>query len=96
VHGSARSGFRDWAADNGHDRDLAEISIAHVVGDDSERAYARSDLLERRRPLMEAWAAHLTGTAPKPATASPRAAEGLSVVLSFPGLAPANANAKAA
>lgn len=55
VHG-LRSTFRDWCADRGEDRDLAEVALAHAVGDSTERAYARSDLLERRRKMMQRWA----------------------------------------
>ena len=61
VHGF-RSTFRDWAAEVAHaPREVAEASLAHKVGSDVERAYARSDLLDRRRPLMEAWARFATG-----------------------------------
>ena len=57
VHGF-RSTFRDWAGDRTHfPRELAEAALAHVVGDSTERAYRRSDALERRRELMLAWAA---------------------------------------
>jgi len=51
-----RSTFRDWCGENGKDRILAEMSLAHKVGNDVERSYARSDLLARRRELMDAWA----------------------------------------
>jgi integrase len=55
VHGF-RSTFRDWAAEvSNAPREVAEMSLAHKVGSDVERAYARSDLLERRRALMESW-----------------------------------------
>lgn len=54
VHGF-RSSFRDWAAERGIARELAEASLAHVVGG-VEGAYFRSDLFERRREVMEAWA----------------------------------------
>ncbi len=55
VHGF-RSSFRDWAAEAANaPRELAEAALAHQVGSDVERAYARSDLLERRRELMEEW-----------------------------------------
>jgi integrase len=57
VHGTARSGFRTWASETGHPRELAEAALGHVVGDQTERAYARGDMFERRRALMEAWAA---------------------------------------
>lgn len=61
VHGF-RSTFRDWAGDvAGAPRELAEMSIAHKVGSDVERAYARSDLLDRRRLLMERWSDYVTG-----------------------------------
>lgn len=60
VHGF-RSTFRDWAAEVANaPREVAEMSLAHRVGSDVERAYARSDLLERRRALMEAWSAFVT------------------------------------
>ncbi len=55
VHGF-RSSFRDWVGDaTDFDRVHAEWSLAHAVGSKLERDYARSDLLEKRRPLMEAW-----------------------------------------
>lgn len=55
VHGF-RSSFRDWASEAaGAPRELAEAALAHQVGSDVERAYARSDLLERRRELMLQW-----------------------------------------
>ncbi len=56
-----RSVARDWAAEQGYDRDLAEIALAHVVGSDVERAYRRGDMLDRRRAMAEAWAQFLTG-----------------------------------
>lgn len=61
VHGF-RSTFRDWAGEvMGAPRELAEMSLSHKVGSDVERAYARSDLLERRRGLMEQWSGYVTG-----------------------------------
>ncbi len=60
VHGF-RSTFRDWAAEVANaPREVAEMSLAHKVGSDVERAYARSDLLERRRELMERWSRFIT------------------------------------
>lgn len=56
-----RSVFRDWCAEQGIDRDLAEIALAHQVGSDVERAYRRTDMFERRRAVMERWAAALEG-----------------------------------
>ncbi|MFM9844298.1 MAG: tyrosine-type recombinase/integrase [Dongiaceae bacterium] len=57
VHGF-RSCFRDWAAERTpFAREVAEAALAHVIKDKSEKAYARTDHLEKRRDLMEAWAA---------------------------------------
>jgi integrase len=54
-----RSSFRDWAGEQTNfPREVAELSLAHSIGDAVERAYARGDLLEKRRKLMEAWAAY--------------------------------------
>ena len=39
-------------------RELVETALAHVVGDKAEQAYRRSDALEKRRKLMDAWAAY--------------------------------------
>ena len=59
VHGS-RSTFRDWCPDTGKAREVVEAALAHAVGG-VEGAYFRSDLFERRRRLMDAWAAYVTG-----------------------------------
>lgn len=54
-----RSSFRDWAAEEtNHPREVVEAALAHVVGNQTEAAYARSDLFERRRRLMDEWAAY--------------------------------------
>lgn len=59
VHGF-RSTFRDWAAEVAQvPREVAEKSLAHTVGSDVERAYARSDLLDQRRRLMEDWSRYV-------------------------------------
>ena len=55
-----RASFRTWAEDTGVSWELAETILGHTIKGKVERAYARSDLLERRRPVMEAWAAHIT------------------------------------
>ena len=55
-----RSSFRDWCSDTAKPRELAEAALAHVVRDATEAAYARSDMIDRRRELMDAWAAYLT------------------------------------
>ncbi len=60
AHGF-RSTFRDWAAERtGFAREVAEAALAHAVGDATERAYARGDLFDKRRKLMEAWAGYCT------------------------------------
>jgi integrase len=52
-----RSTFKDWATEmTNHPRELIEVALAHVPGDSSEMAYWRSEVLERRRRLMEDWA----------------------------------------
>lgn len=58
AHGF-RSSFRDFASEHGYARDLAERALAHAVANQVEAAYHRTDLLEQRRPLMEAWARHV-------------------------------------
>ena len=61
VHGF-RSTFRDWASEvSGVPREVAEMSLAHTVGSNVERAYARSDLLEKRRALMKRWSMFVSG-----------------------------------
>lgn len=55
IHGF-RSSFRDWAGEcTDYPRDVAELALAHAVGNAVERAYRRGDALERRRPLMVDW-----------------------------------------
>lgn len=58
VHGF-RSSFRDWCGDEtSFPRDLAELALAHQVGDATEQAYRRGDGFEKRRKLMDAWSRH--------------------------------------
>lgn len=59
IHGF-RASFRTWAQEQTNfSREVCEMALAHKVGDDTEAAYARSDLFEKRRMLMEAWASYL-------------------------------------
>ncbi|WP_022707856.1 tyrosine-type recombinase/integrase [Paracoccus zeaxanthinifaciens] len=59
VHGF-RTSFRTWAQERTtFPREVAEAALAHLSGDAVERAYARSDVFEKRRKMMEAWARHL-------------------------------------
>lgn len=61
VHGF-RSSFRDWAGEESHHpREVAEAALAHIVGDETERAYRRGDALEKRRALMSDWAFFAAG-----------------------------------
>jgi integrase len=58
VHGF-RSAFRDWVGnETAIPREIVETALAHAVGDITEQAYRRSDALEKRRQLMEAWASY--------------------------------------
>ena len=55
-----RAAFRSWCSDTGQPRELAEQALGHlIVG--VEAAYARSDMLDRRRPIMQQWADYLSG-----------------------------------
>ena len=61
THG-CRSSFRDWAGDETQfERDIAEMALAHKVGDEVEQAYRRGTALKKRRQLMEAWARYVEG-----------------------------------
>ncbi len=56
-----RSTFRDWAAETtAHPNEVVEMALAHAVGSTTEAAYRRGDLFDKRRELMDAWAAYLT------------------------------------
>ena len=58
VHGF-RSTFRDWAAERTeYSREVAEMALAHSIGDAVEAAYRRGDLFEKRRGLMQAWGSY--------------------------------------
>jgi integrase len=57
VHGF-RSSFRDWAGnETNFPREICEAALAHATGNATEAAYRRSDALEKRRALMQAWSA---------------------------------------
>jgi integrase len=56
-----RSSFRDWVGEcTSFPREIAEMALAHTVGDQTERAYRCGDALERRRELMAAWAKYIS------------------------------------
>jgi Arm DNA-binding domain len=78
VHGF-RSTFRDWAGEaTSHTREVIEAALAHRLKDKAEAAYARGDLFQKRRKLMEDWATFLScdgsSVGPEPAEAPPEAA----------------------
>jgi hypothetical protein len=63
VHGF-RSAFRDWAAEcTSFSNEVCEAALAHVIENKAEAAYRRGDLFDKRRKLMETWAAYCS--APK-------------------------------
>ncbi len=55
-----RAAFRSWCSDTGQPRELAEQALGHTIAG-VEAAYARSDMLDRRRPMMQQWADYLGG-----------------------------------
>jgi integrase len=62
VHGF-RSSFRDWVGEETEfARELAEMALSHRVGDDTEEAYRRGEMLKRRRKVMESWARFCAGS----------------------------------
>ncbi|MBL0599065.1 tyrosine-type recombinase/integrase [Aeromonas jandaei] len=63
AHGF-RSTFRDWCSEQGYPRDLAERALAHLIQNKVEAAYHRTDLLDQRRPMMDAWAQFVAGELP--------------------------------
>lgn len=63
THGF-RSSFRDWCSDSAHAApELCEAALAHATGNAVTQAYARSDLFERRRALMDQWGRYCSGAA---------------------------------
>jgi integrase len=65
AHGF-RSTFRDWAAERTNfPNEVAEMALAHAVGDKVEAAYRRGDLFEKRRQLADSWARFCSTTVPK-------------------------------
>ena len=80
-----RSTFKDWTMEQtSFPWAVVETALAHTLGSATESAYARSDLFDRRRELMETWAKHCERGGSLPAAAA------------FPGAAPAEASAPAA
>jgi len=60
THGTARSTFKDWASERTtFAPEVSEMALAHSIGDETEAAYRRGELLRKRAQLMEAWARFL-------------------------------------
>ena len=58
-----RSSFRDWSTERtSTPREVVEAALAHIVQNPTEAAYARNDLFEHRRRLMDDWAEYVGGT----------------------------------
>jgi hypothetical protein len=56
VHGTSRATFKSWASEQtSFAREAIELQLGHAVGNAVERAYQRTDLLDRRRALAEQW-----------------------------------------
>lgn len=63
MHGF-RSTFRDWGAEKtSHQREILEVALAHLPGDQTEQAYWRSDMVDKRRKLMDDWSAYVQNSA---------------------------------
>ena len=56
-----RTSFRTWCGDTGVAREVAEAALGHVIKNQAEAAYARSDLLDRRREIMARWGRYVDG-----------------------------------
>jgi integrase len=75
THGF-RSSFRDWCGETGKANDIVEAALAHTLGNKVQAAYQRGDLLERRRTLMDQWAAFCARPAAADVVPLHRAASG--------------------
>lgn len=71
AHGF-RSTFRDWCSERtNYPRDVAEMALAHAIGDKVEAAYRRGDLFDKRRAMMTEWAAFCAKVEPARGTVTP-------------------------
>ena len=76
VHGF-RTSFRTWAAEcTSFPHAVCEQALAHAVGSDVERSYARSDLFDKRRELMDAWAEFVRAQFSRRVAAEARSSDG--------------------
>ena len=63
VHGTARSTFKDWAAERTNFPDIvSEMALGHAIKGKVEKAYRRGELIAKRTALMDAWAAFCAST----------------------------------
>jgi integrase len=60
-----RSSFTDWCSVTGQNIEVVERTLDHQIDDKVRAAYARSDLLDARRSLMDAWAEYVMSTRPR-------------------------------
>ena len=67
LHGM-RDSFRDWCGETGVSREVAERALGHEIRKSVEKAYARTNLLETRRELMEKWSQYLHASPRRSAT----------------------------
>ena len=67
-----RTSFRGWCAQTRVDFDLAEFCLGHKVGNSSSQPYNREELLELRRPIMQAWGQYVTSASTDDNTRKPR------------------------
>ena len=61
LHGTSRATFRTWASDQGYPSDVVEAQLGHVVGNQVQQAYDRSNRLELRKKLVADYAAFVGG-----------------------------------
>jgi len=62
-----RSTFRDWCAERtDYPNEVAEMALAHAIGNKVEAAYRRGDLLDKRRRLMQDWADYANSATHRP------------------------------
>ena len=76
AHGF-RASFRTWGSEVAeYEHDVLEIALAHIVGDKTVQAYQRSNMVERRRQLMQDWAEYIHSKRDEPLTVDTASKEG--------------------
>jgi hypothetical protein len=69
AHGF-RSTLTDWGRAHGHSMDLIDMQVGHIPHGKVSQAYARDQLVNERRPMMEAWGDYCSRSAPEPVEGS--------------------------